>query len=151
MTTETTPAHFNYDVKIGYGADILKSGPLGQGFANCGEIVITSQPFTDYAECEKILTSLMSALSYIETKFSTQGHVIVTRLNPMLDTSGKKYHDAGTWDKFTVMRSYIANSEELKKSTLNYHVLGQIRVDQMLIAATPVPPSPIAQTAIEFK
>jgi len=151
--TEPVPAHFNYDVKIGYGADILKTGPLSLSFANCGEIVITSKPFVDYAECEKTLSSLMSALTFIETKYSAKGHVILTRLNPILDTSGKKHHDADTWDKFTVMRSYVANAEELKKSTLNYHVLGQIRVDQMIIGVTPPapPPSPIAQTPIELK
>jgi len=156
MTT-SSPANFNYDVKIGHGADILKTGPLSQSFANCGEIVITSKPFVDYAECEKTLSNLMTALTFIETKYSTKGHVIVTKLNPILDTTGKKHHDADSWDKYTVMRSYVANAEELKKSTLNYHVLGQIRVDQMIIGFTPAPapppppPSPIAQTPIELK
>jgi len=150
----STPASFNYDVKIGHGADILKTGPLGKGLVNCGEIVITSRSFTDYAECEKTLSNLMSALSFIETKCSSQGHVIVTKLNPILDTTGKKHNDADSWDKFTVMRSYVANADELKKSTLNYHVLGQIRVDQMIVGVKPVPApplSPIAQTQIEFK
>jgi hypothetical protein len=149
------PVNFNYDVKIGHGADILKTGPLGQGLANCGEIVITSKPFSNYADCEKTLSSLMSALSFIETKFSAQGHVIVNKLNPLLDTSGKKHSDADQWDKFTIMRSYVANADELKKSTLNYHVLGQIRVDQMIVAFTPTPQppplSPIAQTQIDLK
>ncbi len=136
------PANFNYDVKIGYGADILKTGPLSKSFANCGELIITSKPFPDYESCQKSLSDLMSALSFIETKYSTKGHVIVTKVNPILDNSGKKHPDADTWDKFTVMRSYIADAEELKKSTLNYHVLGQIRVDQVILGFTPKPPEP---------
>ncbi len=136
------PANFNYDVKIGYGADILKTGPLSKSFANCGELIITSKPFSDYEACEKSLSNLMSALSFIETKYSTKSHVIVTKVNPILDTSGKVHPDANTWDKFTVMRSYVADSEELKKATLNYHVLGQIRVDQMIMGPAPKPPEP---------
>jgi len=139
---DPVPANFNYDVKIGYGADILKTGPLSQSFANCGEIIITSKPFSDYAECERTLSNLMSKLSFIETKFSTRGHVIVTKVNPLLDTTGKRHPDADTWDKFTVMRSYVADAEELKKATLNYHVLGQIRVDQVILGLTPKAPEP---------
>jgi len=138
---EPTPAHFNYDVKIGHGSDILKSGPLSQSLANCGEVIITSKAYSSYNECEKSMSSLMSALSYIESKFSTKSKVIVQKLNPILDNSGKKHVDADSWDKFTVMRAYVADAEELKKSTLEYHVLGQIRVDQIIIGLTPVSPT----------
>ncbi len=137
-----TPANYNYDVKIGYGADLIKTGPLSQSFPNCGELVITSKPFQDYNACENALSGLMSALTYIETKFSTKNHVIVTKINPILDNSGKKHADADTWDKHTVMRAYVADSEELKKATLNYHVFGQIRVDQIILGLTAKPEEP---------
>ena len=139
------PANFNYSVKIGHGSDILKSGPLSQSFQNCAEINITSKVYQEYSECEKNLTTLMAALSSIESKFSAKDHVIVTKLNPILDQSGKVHADADTWDKTTIVRLYVANAEELKQATLSYHVLGQISVDQMIIgvvAPEPEPPPP---------
>lgn len=130
-----TTAHYNYDVRISYGSDILKSGPFSESFANCGEMLITSKPYNEYAGCERALNGLMSSLSYLEAKLSDKNFVIVTKVNPILDASGKRKLDADaeTWDKHTVMRAYIADAKALKDTNLTYHVLGQIKVDQTLL------------------
>jgi hypothetical protein len=133
----TDPANYTYDIKIGHGADILKQGPFSLSFEKCGEMIITSKQFLSYDECEKSLSCLMSTLSYLEAKFSAKSHVIVTKLNPVLDATGKKHTDSDTWDKQTVLRAYIADAEALKGSKLNYHVSGQIKVDQIILGLKP--------------
>jgi hypothetical protein len=135
--TETeTPANYNYDVKIGYGADLIKSGPLSKSFENCGEILITSKAYHDYHDCERSLSDLMSTLTHIESKLSLKQHVIFTKINPILDENRAQRNDLEAWDRHTVLRAYIAEAEALKKATLTFHVFGQIRVDQLILGLT---------------
>lgn len=142
-----TAANYNYDVRISHGSDILKSGAFAESFMNCGEMLISSKPYAEYAECERALNGLMSSLSHLQTKLSDKNHVIVTKVNPLLDASGKRRldADANTWDTFTVMRAYIADAKALKETDLKFHVLGQIKVDQVILGIKK------AETKLEIK
>lgn len=119
-------ATFVYSIRVGHGAKLLKDGIYSVAFPNCGEMMINSKEFSSYEECEKNLNNLMMLLSRHEASAGDKNLVVVSKVNPLLDTSGRKHADAGTWDRFTIIRSYVADSDELKKSTLKYHVMGQI-------------------------
>lgn len=121
---------FAYTVRVGSGADLLRAGIYPVVLPNCGEIIINSHEFASFEECEKNLNSLMTVLTRHEASASDKNLVVVSKIHPQLDTSGRKHADANTWDKFTIMRAYVADSDELKNSTLKYHVMGQIRTNR---------------------
>lgn len=106
---------------------MLHAGAFKTKIPNCGEMIITSKFFDTYEDCEKSLSGLMTTLTRIECKAADQNMVIVSKINPVLDTSNKPHADAGTWDENTILRIYVADSEELKKATLKYHIVGQIK------------------------
>lgn len=124
------PAIFSYNVRVGHGAEMLRGKIYADVIPNCGEMLISSKEFDSYEECETSLSNLMAHLTRFETRSSNKNHVLVSKINPELDTSGKKHMDASSWDRYTLMRTYIADSEELKNATLRYHVMGQIRSDR---------------------
>lgn len=126
---------FKYEVRIGTGACFLKSSKLGETFDRLEEMVIYSKPFNSYAECQQGLNGVMTYLSRAEAKAAKKSHVIVSKPNPMMDDSGKKHADLASWDKFTLVRAYVADSEKLKSSQLTYHVLGQIISDHEIQVA----------------
>ena len=121
---------FVYVVRVGHGAGMLRTGQYKEALPNCGEIMISSKQFQSYEECEKNLNNLMVALTRFEAKSSDKNFVIVSKVNPVLDQSGREHRDAASWEKNTIMRAYIADSDELKKSTLKYHVMGQISANR---------------------
>lgn len=106
---------------------MLHAGTFKTKIPNCGEMNISSKAFDTYEECEKSLNGLMTTLTRIEGKAADRNMVIVSKINPVLDQSGKKHADAASWDEFTILRVYVADSDELKKATLKYHIVGQIR------------------------
>jgi len=120
-------AAFSYNVKVGRAASMLRAGPYKTKIPNCGEINISSRPFETYEECEKSLNGLMMTLTRVEGKSADKNMVIVSKVNPALDESGKKHADAASWDEHTILRVYVADPEELKKATLKYHIVGQIK------------------------
>ena len=126
---------FMYDIKIGVGANLLQVGKLADVLPHAGEMVITSKEFATYEECEKSLSSVMTFLAHSESRATEKNHVIVTKVNPAIDDSGKLHADTGSWDKFTILRAYVADSEQLKKAQLHYHVFGQIRTNYELTLA----------------
>jgi hypothetical protein len=58
---------------------------------------------------------------------------VVTKLNPILDPSGKMPIKGEEWDHYTVMRAYVADADELKKTNLKFSMMAQIRVDQVIL------------------
>ena len=123
-----------YDVRITSGSEILRSGPFAACIPKCGEMIISSNQFTDFDKCEKTMSNLLSQLSQVQTNYSEKMHVIVTKMNPLLDTAENKKADTEQWDAFTIMRAYVAETEALKAaSTLKYSVVGQIRVNQQIL------------------
>lgn len=132
---QETLVKFTYDIKVGLGASMLQAGKFADALPSAGEMVITSKEFGTYEECEKSLSNVMAYLTHSESRATEKNHVIVTKVNPAIDNSGKQHADAGSWDKFTILRAYVADSEQLKKAQLHYHVFGQIRADHELTLA----------------
>jgi hypothetical protein len=125
--------NYTYDLKIGLGADLLTSGAFSEALPNCGEIVVTSKNFGDYETCERHLTGLLTTLTQAENSIGGKNHVVVTKLNPILDPSGKMPIKGEEWDHYTVMRAYVADADELKKTNLKFSMMAQIRVDQVIL------------------
>lgn len=121
--------NFSYNIQIGRGANMLRNGAYKEFVPNCGQVVISSKSFSSYADCERAMNGLLTTLTRIEGRDSERNFVIVSKVNPVLDTSGKKHADATSWDRHTISRAYMADSEELKNAILKYHVLAQIRSD----------------------
>ena len=129
-----TNTNYVYDVRITSGSEILRSGPFALAIPKCGEMIISSNIFTDFDLCEKTMSNLLSQLSQVQANYSDKSHVIVTKMNPLLDMSENKKADTEAWDSFTVMRAYVAETEALKNaSTLKYSVIGQIKVNQQIL------------------
>jgi hypothetical protein len=127
---------YTYDIKINKGSDLFEHEPFSAVIPNCAEMVIKSKEFSTYAECESSFSQLLNALSTAETTFTSRNNVIVTRVNPNLDVSGKKRDDEAGWDKLTVMRAFVADAEVLKSSQIKYDIYGQIKVLQKNIDLT---------------
>lgn len=124
---------WTYDVRIIGNTALLKVGPLSNSIPNCGEIIITSKQFTTYDICEKSLSGLLSVLSKFESITSNKNQVIVTKINPLLESESTE------WESNIVLRAYIADAEQLKKANLSYHVVGQIMIDHQMINHSPPP------------
>ena len=134
-------ANFTYSIKVEEGASILKSGEFS-AFKNAKEVLIASNKFPTYEECERAMSGVMTFLSYHEAKSAGRDHVIVSKLNPIIDENANKA-EPSTWDKHTILRAYVADAESLKGAKLLYTVQGHIHVDKELlgIQAREVPPS----------
>jgi hypothetical protein len=129
------PPKYFYDIKIGKDANMLKTGIFANVLKNCGEVIINSKSFESYSECEKILSKLLSSLSTIEARASNKSFVIFTKINPILENSSSA--SVESWDRQTVLKAYVAESEALKKSQLDFHISGQVRVDQVILGLNP--------------
>ena len=131
---------FNYHVKIIKGSPVLQTESFQDVFPSCGEVVITSRQFESFEQCEGHLSQLLAMLSATSTHVSEKNHVIVSRINPKMDTSGKVQPLSGeTWDSHTIMRAYIADAEALKKSELLFNVVSAITTDANVSQLTAQP------------
>jgi hypothetical protein len=123
---------YEYVVRITSAATSLQKGPLINALPNAGEIAILSKTFTEYAECERALTQLLALLASYESSLSDNNYVIVTAFNPLLARADvimeKPAEIDSTWDKQTLLRAYVVDSETLKKQKVSYNVIGQIRL-----------------------
>jgi hypothetical protein len=120
--------HYTYDVKIAQGSELLREEMLGEHFPSIGELVVTSRLFDDYEVCEKAFTGLLSVLCAANTQATKKNHVIVTKSNP-IHAEGAVVHPEENWDKYTVMRAFVADAEALQAKTLKFNIIGQIKVD----------------------
>lgn len=121
---------FTYVVKIVESSPILADGALDMVFPRAGEMVITSKPFGNYVECHEKMLGLLGMLSTASSTVSKKNHVIVSRINPdMGETKETKQVEGEMWDDFTLMKSYVANAEALKKSELRYTIISAITVN----------------------
>lgn len=121
---------YTYDVKIATGSELLDEQMLGEHFPSIGELVVTSRRFDDYAVCEKAFTSLLSVLCAANTQATKKNHVIVTKNNP-IHIEGAPVPSEENWDKYTVVRAFIADAQELQKQMLKFNIVGQIKVDMV--------------------
>lgn len=126
---------FKYEVKIGSGASFLRGTEFGNRCDRLEEMVIYSKDFNSYEECQAGLDGVMVYLSKAEARAAKKSHVIVSRANPTIDKTDEKRLDTSNWDKYTLVRAYIADAEKLKSSQLAYHVLGQITSDHEIQVA----------------
>lgn len=122
----TSLIRYAYDVKVNMGAGMLEHGGIPAGFPNCGEMLIQSNHFEHLDECEQNLARLLSALSSYETKQNNIPHVIVTKANPLLKPD-EKPNEGESWDETVLLRAYIADAAELKKSNLKFFTFAQIK------------------------
>ncbi len=121
---------FKYSAKIVQGSSILESEKVRSFFPRCGEMIITSKEFSTFEECEKNLSGLLSLLSAEASRESDKNQVIVSRLNPQIDSSGQSKPITGeSWDQSTVLKVYVADAEALKQSQLIYSVMSAITVN----------------------
>ena len=126
------PETYTYGVNITASAAVLRAGALAVVIPGAGVVNLKSKPYTDLKECEADLSTLMSALGTAESQLSARPHVIVTKVNPLIDADSKD--SPKDWDKLTVLRAYIADAKELKEHTrLKYAVTGRINVDREIV------------------
>lgn len=125
---------FQYDVQIGSESRMFQSEIFSSTLPAASEMYIKSEEFDSYDDCETSLTNLMAVLTRFESNANDTNYVIVKKINPVIDGSEKKHSDASTWDKNTLIRVYMADSEALKNSVLRFQVVGQITVDRDVTA-----------------
>lgn len=121
---------FQYDVQIGHESRMLQSGAFATTIPSASEMVITSEEFDSYDDCESSLTNLMAILTRFESNADSVNYVIVKKVNPSIDGSGSEKKNVEAWDKNTLVRVFMADSEALKESVLRFQVVGQIKVDR---------------------
>ncbi len=126
----TNAPKFKYDVQIGSDSSMFQSEAFITTIPAASEMVITSEDFDSYDDCESSLTNLMAVLTRFESNADNVNYVIVKKINPKIDGSEKKSSDTSSWDKNTLIRVFMADSEALKKSILRFQVVGRIMVDR---------------------
>jgi hypothetical protein len=117
---------YTYDVKIPNWTDINTEPHLDKIFEKCEGIMISSKNFPTFEECASKLELLMIKLSSTE-------QVVVSKLNPLLHDKKEPEITNESWDSFTVMKSFIADSEMLKTSQLVFQVSGSVKVSQQIL------------------
>lgn len=124
---------FQYDIKISSGTEFIKHSQIGDNIPNANEMIILSHYFSNYDECQRSLKDVLGFLSRSESSATSKNFVIVTKVNPLIDATEKLHRDASTWDRFTIMRAYVADSQKLKDSKLQFSILGQIKADHEIV------------------
>ena len=117
---------YTYDVKIPNWTDINTEPHLDKIFEHCEGILISSKNFSTFEECASKLELLM-------IKLSNKEQVVVSKLNPLLHDKKEPEVANDPWDSFTVMKSFIADSEMLKTSQLVFQVSGSVKVSQQIL------------------
>ena len=121
---------FTYIVKIIDSSPILTDGELDMILPCASEIVISSKPFDTYVDCHEKMLDLLTLLTTVSSAVSKKNYVIVSRINPEIDQSKEAKPVKGEmWDNFTLIKSYVANAEALKKSELRYIIMSTITVN----------------------
>lgn len=119
---------FSYDVKISHGSALLSHDLFGNCFPRVAEMVITSKQFEGYEECASAMTNLLAVMAALNTRITERNHVIVTKTNPMLANPPGKVNADEQWESSTLMRAFVADADALKASTLQYDIVGQIKL-----------------------
>lgn len=122
---------YSYDVKISNTSPIFQTGIIGHTFDNCGEIKIESKIFESYEDCQNQLSSLMGTLSLTEARLSKKNFIIASKINPT--HAKEKIEDGEQWDKFCIVKVYIAEADELKQDKLIFNISANIKIDQRRI------------------
>jgi hypothetical protein len=118
--------HYAYDLKINQTAGIFLTDIFIDAFPGCGEMLVVSKNFNSAIECEQSLSGLLSSLSAVESQAIARNHVVVTKRNPVLTGTTATDKD-DNWESNVVLRAYVADAEQLKKSVLKYNLFAQVR------------------------
>lgn len=125
---------FTYTVRFAGDLRDLVRGPMIEALENTSELVITSGEFTDYDGCIAAVSRLLSSLSSALSQKNGRAYVIVSKKNPIFDDENVELESTDGWDRFTVLRLYVADSEILKQqSTLTYLASADVKVSESAI------------------
>lgn len=125
---------FTYTVRMAGDLQSLVQGRMVAAMENTGELVVSSGNFESYDGCINAVSRLLSSLSSAVTEKSGRAYVIVSKKNPAFDDDVEEPTMAEGWDRFTVLRLYVADAEVLKeKSTLTYMASADIKVAESAV------------------
>jgi uncharacterized protein (DUF1810 family) len=116
---------YQYILSINEGSEFLTKSTLSEKLEKCQQMVITSKVFSSYDECYSKLHDLIYDLSSTESSITGTNFVVVTKINPLFGGSQDK---SEYWSKFSLMRMYVADAEELKASKLKYCAVAQLNI-----------------------
>ncbi len=119
---------FKYSVKVPPGSPVV--GAFDHVFHKAGEIIINSQRFENYEECNNKLSYLLSTLTIIANSLGKKQYVILTKVNPM--TTKEAVDDDEEWSPLIVSKIYVAEAESTKKGKPEYCVMAQTLIDRTL-------------------
>jgi hypothetical protein len=119
----------NFTIKVNPSANIFKSGFFANNAPHSGEMIISSKIFYDFDLCKKSLTTLMGELGNHELLAGGENLAVVSKINPLIDSSEKSVEDTDEWDKLTLAKMFLADSVALKESVLKYSIVGYITVN----------------------
>lgn len=122
----------NYLVKVDETSAYFNSGIFEDHTRNCSEMIITSKLFYDFDACKNSLTKLMTELCSKESAATGKNHVIVSKINPRIQTSEVNVEDKDAWDKSTLAKVYAADADQLKDSKLVAGIIGHITVNHRI-------------------
>jgi len=112
---------FKYRLKVSETSEIFSSEEFVK-FAgdNIKNVFIESDEFDSKEEAERVLTLLLSVLNKFISKISKTKYIVSIR-----NRSTTNAVDEG-WSFEVVSRMYLADSDKLKDSILDFSILGEI-------------------------
>jgi hypothetical protein len=125
----------NYLVKIDETSAYFNSSFFEDHTKNCSEMIITSKPFYDFDACKNSLTRLMTELGSKESSATGKNHVIVSKINPRIQSSEVNAEDKDVWDKSTLAKVYAADADQLKEAKLVSSIIGHITINHRITNA----------------
>lgn len=96
-----------YEVKI-YPSKYLEEGRFSSVVSNCREMIISSQPFISFENCEQKLLNLVHTLADDEAETLRVPNFIVSRKNP--DWFGEQPASDESWQLDEIEKVYVIHS-----------------------------------------
>ena len=127
---------FKYVVRVTTPlTQLVQDESMAKALDNADELMVVSNNFGNYDECITIASRLLSSLSVAAAKNNEKSYVIVSKKNPSMIEEDAASESAEQWDKFTVLRLYLADAEVLKeKSKLDCLATADIKVSNDTIS-----------------
>lgn len=124
---------FTYTVKMSGDLRLLVKDDMADIMDNTHELVISSGIFIDYEACIDAVSRLLSGLSLAVSLKNGRQYVIVTKKNPLFESEPAEPNETG-WDRFTILRLYVADAEILKEqSKLSHLAVAEVKVAEYMI------------------
>lgn len=107
---------------------VMRESKISQTLTGVADVIISSREFMVYEECESSALEVISFLASEQLRCSGINCLVMSKKNEKMGLSNSvKIDDGLPWDDNTMLRYYLADADSLKKHTLNYYVLGQIK------------------------